>query len=1534
MTTRIKLRRDTAANWLLSNPILAAGEPGLETDTGKTKYGDGVTAYNLLPHAGGDLLVNDTAVTVTAGDDTKWIALSKRDNRYSGQNEQGIRNLSVTYDNAGNIITVGTIGQLSQNNIYICKYTPAGVCLWKKSLVEVGNDYFTAYVEGGLVVDSNNNIIMAWSNNSTGVNLLKLDTDGESVWCEVYDDGDINLVVASIAVDSHDDIFITTGNESPGSVIGLAKIARATGAVVWSKQMTDTGTWQWGTSVAVDYLDNILVSGFVTGEFGPSGSSLSVVVKLDSEANVLWRKTLSLPDSAVDLNSSYPSGIDTDALGNVYITGSYSVQSPNTSEDYASSQISSAVYIVKLNTSGTVQWSRRAGPGPCDWTGLSTTIGDDGDLYLAAATRTRTNEFLGGAATENANMEKGFYESNLVLARYSPGTGDVVWQKYFNNRHEQVSSNWYTASTRSIDVHEDKLVICGSSQISFDYGNGTDSNNWVTGWVAQLSTDSAVGFDLADFKFVDSRVPGRKITVSANANSTLEIANGSLTQVDSNDGIPTTDAPVSITLVKSKSNTWTFDSQGTIHAPVEGNIVLDQTELGYINFMGYENNQNDDIWFQSVVGDIDGNTYALGCDDWSGPRQPAVYKFDPHGKIVWGVQLKSGSGSVWDISWTTGTYTIGVLTNAGINYRVGDTVVIGGDNFANGNSPTNNLTIEVTEVDNGNSGGSGAITGYEIQSGVAPTIDGSGTGYEDYNDQGEGRPHGITIDPATGNLHVVCTTYEYSGNDSILYLVLDGESGACLSNKEIHNPGIEIYPYDVQVSSAGVPAIVGQEYGLTDIVLGELTALAGSPAGFVRIGKEVISTNADGRYPGISGGSDWYVTGTGISGRAYIAEYNFYENMSTTVTQGDGLATFTVTSDGSGYGGYPTIVSSGTNYIVGHKLKIIGSLLGGVDSTNDAILQVLEVGSGGAIANAQIISGTADAASTGTYTAVASANYQVGSGAIVNIYFNAVDGSVNYAYATNSGNFYTVGDKLTVSGASFAGSTSPTNDIQFLVAAANGSYAQGQVGPINDISVVGGQTISTEYLSLKIDTAGSIDFTGTGSWQLLESRNGEGVIWTPEFQKAFGNTGNDWFNSVAWQGTGTVYAAGASHNVVGNFDENIIVKMSSTGTVAWTKQVTHADYQGYSEIYSIGTHADGVVAVGKVNDWNEEAYVGFLAKLDNDGALVWHKHIYFNNGSPNELTMAIDPATGDILVAASGYDNDLDDDIIRLVKFDRDGNAVWKRRLYSRWGEYFNWNSGNRALHIAGDKFFFAGHTYYGIDNYANAFSTSLPLDGTGTGQYGIWTYDADTDNNLKTYDKPSANAEGHVIESQTVTNIVLNNARFYYMDYPDWTFPVVTEVVRNKIGGAIVFPDGTRQTTSAAVSQQVRIGQEYQITIDDANGHIFIDDDGTNQSRYVRIPYWEYVKLPVGFKFSIINRSGSTVYVEMDSGFNNEGSIYGINGNGNYNAWPQWYMNGNTNGANWIELIKVKEGFTVSDNNRGAEWVIRGVPDNFWAND
>lgn len=50
MATRMQQRRGTAAQWTSANPILAAGEIGFETDTGKFKIGDGSSAWSALSY--------------------------------------------------------------------------------------------------------------------------------------------------------------------------------------------------------------------------------------------------------------------------------------------------------------------------------------------------------------------------------------------------------------------------------------------------------------------------------------------------------------------------------------------------------------------------------------------------------------------------------------------------------------------------------------------------------------------------------------------------------------------------------------------------------------------------------------------------------------------------------------------------------------------------------------------------------------------------------------------------------------------------------------------------------------------------------------------------------------------------------------------------------------------------------------------------------------------------------------------------------------------------------------------------------------------------------------------------------------------------------------------------------------------------------------------------------------------------------------------------------------------------------------------
>jgi hypothetical protein len=67
VVTQIQVRRGTASQWTSANPILASGEWGYETDTGKVKIGDGSTAWNSEPYIGAGTVTSITAGTGLSG---------------------------------------------------------------------------------------------------------------------------------------------------------------------------------------------------------------------------------------------------------------------------------------------------------------------------------------------------------------------------------------------------------------------------------------------------------------------------------------------------------------------------------------------------------------------------------------------------------------------------------------------------------------------------------------------------------------------------------------------------------------------------------------------------------------------------------------------------------------------------------------------------------------------------------------------------------------------------------------------------------------------------------------------------------------------------------------------------------------------------------------------------------------------------------------------------------------------------------------------------------------------------------------------------------------------------------------------------------------------------------------------------------------------------------------------------------------------------------------------------------------------------
>ena len=78
LKTRIALKVDTAEKWASSSLVLMKGEIGIESDTNKFKFGDGVKTYSQLEYASAkpcELSEQDPSVSDTGGPESSSVPL-------------------------------------------------------------------------------------------------------------------------------------------------------------------------------------------------------------------------------------------------------------------------------------------------------------------------------------------------------------------------------------------------------------------------------------------------------------------------------------------------------------------------------------------------------------------------------------------------------------------------------------------------------------------------------------------------------------------------------------------------------------------------------------------------------------------------------------------------------------------------------------------------------------------------------------------------------------------------------------------------------------------------------------------------------------------------------------------------------------------------------------------------------------------------------------------------------------------------------------------------------------------------------------------------------------------------------------------------------------------------------------------------------------------------------------------------------------------------------------------------------------------
>ena len=1470
MTTRIKLRRDTAANWTTENPILAEGEPGLETDTGKIKYGDGTTAWVSLDYAGNSLS-DDQAVTVTVGNTDYWAIVNRANN-----NDDGVESSAVAYDSEGNVIVlhisevdIGIPGLDNlRDRLIISKFDSSANLLWQKQIQEE-MDLSQSH---DVCIDNDDNIIVVCSRDGTDetIQVIKYTSAGSELWKKDYHPAvavpiynSVTLLNTTITSGTFqgstvDVVTLDYNESSSGAFNGWSLQESSNSGTTWTTIAAVLGFGAYDTNAETTPLYLTANSGVTLSQAGGyeyrvtrQGSNsdlelggavtdsthtfisasykedvaneidgpLSCLMKIaNSDGALVWAKTFALDDGEIFPNQPY--GMEIDSSGNLVIVGVQYTPGPT------------YTYVAKYSgINGTEIWTKiLILTDGADSVGGDVTADSQGNVFVSI-----------NCSVEIVTEETDTLTRTAVIITKLNSSGVVQWTR-------RVGPGPCASVGTGIDC--DSLGNVYLSALTTAQKNPTRDNENFDPYdfrvardvlaIAKYSTSGVVLWqryiEADGYEFVQSRSvdndngatgefdydvnSGRNLSVSTTGKLAVQVT---VRKRDLDDN--------AYNNIEYESITFQIDQDGremTIGSGYEKFTVKESRIPGkLVTLLDYAEEIGEPLTIVVVdlTSDIEVTVPTITYADAELAQQ--VIKSAPY-EYVFGNDGTLSIPNDGDVK----------LTQTQIGwFSIFGMVADDGFNVWNRANCVDTATGDVYVTGQENDGQRGYVARYNRAGELLWSI----RLYDDDNED-QTRCNAIKINPITGNVTVLA---EYYGSeDAAMIVEIDPDTAQIVNSLGFRdlgeNAGVNAYDFDFQ--SDGSVVVVGRKYDERRTYA--VAAQTGSTTDVLIINRSDLGSDTFNYQ--------WQIAGTDLVGYNNITDFNYYSGLTGTVRQGSG-ATFTIADNGDGTYGVSQPTLAGTNYRVGHKIKVLGTEIGGATPANDCVVTVNEINpTTGAITILGNVSGTAAGVAYQAYNDRSGTNYQTGSGFEFEYWgpfsgtdYNDEDDSGVVTPGTN----YVEGDVVTISGTQLGG-TSPANDMTVVV-----SVSAGGVIGFN-------QTGTSQNTTYRIRISGStVDFGSAGTWNLSYPLGSEAFVWTNAgagWNKVVGSLNsdaNERYFSVATGSDGSIYAAGEIYTDDSTSRYQAVVsKFNSTGTHQWSRALNPGEYGSEAKCVAVrGT----TLAVSSYYDDNGDT---IITKLDTSGNIKWQR----KTDSADDSSVAID-TNGDIYAVAEGYFENRFEDIIKVIRFASNGEPIWRKFFgtlgvnNSNTNEYFK---NGRNITLDAEHFYVSGYTTAFDSDSERGFLVKLPKSGDCDGYYGGWTVQSEAYDVLKV----------NVTQANTFApNIQPGN-------FEDWTPDILSnwwdpsdgadyyqqlDPVVDRDGGAIEFADGTRQTTSAQQIPQIKIstGADHRLSIDDMGKHIYV----TNQRTHIIVPYDYDNPLPVGFTVVIVNNSGGTIDIEGD---------------------------------------------------------------------
>lgn len=334
---------------------------------------------------------------------------------------------------------------------YIEKHDANGTFLWNKtfeafgtgscrittiSIDRIGNLFLAGSFANSIDFDPNAGVHVMTSTGYGDLFILKMDTSGNYLWSE-------NISAQNEAVCEHLVIDIGGNIILSGQYLGAVDFDPGAGSVIY-------------TTTTLSYYD-------------------MYILKLDSLGNYIWAKTFG---NGLD---EFNYGLDIDAMGNVYATGSFHdvVDFDPNAGVYNLTTFNSFytdAFFLKLDPLGNLLWAKNVG-GSFDEYGVSLTLDSVNNIY-SSGTYFGTADFDPGPSVYNLNGG-----TSYILKLDS--LGNFIW------------ANSFDVNVKEIALDKDaNIYIMGefNGTVDFDPGAGvanTSSNTTQDMFILKLNANSS-----------------------------------------------------------------------------------------------------------------------------------------------------------------------------------------------------------------------------------------------------------------------------------------------------------------------------------------------------------------------------------------------------------------------------------------------------------------------------------------------------------------------------------------------------------------------------------------------------------------------------------------------------------------------------------------------------------------------------------------------------------------------------------------------------------------------------------------------------------------------------------------------------------------------------------------------------------------------------------------------------------------------------------------------------------------------------------